>query len=88
MCNTRLLATPTTSLPCADSSEPGSGPDRALLAPRGRAGLGVLFPGRALRWVKVHDAAQEEEGRLIRLQRTPKPQLTHPLNPKLEKTGR
>lgn len=48
MCNTRLPAPPTASLPYAVSSEPGTGPDLALPAPGGRAGCRVLYGARAL----------------------------------------
>lgn len=52
MCSTRLPAPPTASLPWAESSEPGSGPELALLAPGGGAAT-ALLPGRATGWVKA-----------------------------------
>lgn len=73
----------------AVSSEPGSRPVLALLAPGGRAGLAVLscfVSRRGFRMGEGASALQEVEGKLTRLARASKPQITHFIQPKVEET--
>ena len=59
------------------------------MAPGGRAGLGVLSCSVSRQGFRMGEGAwaiQEVEGKLIRLGRASKPQITHFIQPKVEET--